>query len=523
MSRVQELVDAFATAPPQRRSVTFHALTGALWQDGTLTGAAVPAVPVILRRLPELSDDRRDHLLILLGLLASAEYPAHGGPATSAARAGLDHYLDLLRGRAGDEPLTLALLYLLGHFPADRRRILAVASETGLAPEDRTRLERSLSELDPDAPELGRVWPAPSVWVLDEAERRFDRAFIGRLTPAQVVTNWENDTRTVRGYLGAQAYWAVRHGTPVPVPPAPPPAVADQAGGSAADALRRHAAVLRCPDCHAALEVQETTARCTGCAIGYPIVDGILGLTSGVRAGETDEATASLLRQLAEMPSMGTYYESVLRPAFLRVSGSNWGGAVTPANEDEYLTSHVRPVDGPVLDLAAGAGRWTQVLAAATGLERVIALDMAVPMLTVLRRRLPAVPAVQASALTLPFADASLGAVNCWNALQAFPDHADVVLREIGRCLKPGGTLTMMTFVWDPDPVYRYFQASHYFPGRAAGMVLFEAERIRDWLAAAGLTVRAESGPETFMFVTAQRTGETEPGLAPAGSGSGSR
>jgi hypothetical protein len=64
-----------------------------------------------------------------------------------------------------------------------------------------------------------------------------------------------------------------------------------------------------------------------------------------------------------------------------------------------------------------------------------------------------------------------------------------------------------MTFRWHDDPIARYFQASHFFPSRAAGHLLFELEQLHQWLAAAGLTVRKESTDTgTFVFITAERT-----------------
>src|SRR5690606_251938 len=231
---------------------------------------------------------------------------------------------------------------------------------------------------------------------------------------------------------------------------------------------------------------------------------GVKNTTFGAER-TADEATADLLQKLAEMPSMGLYYESVLRPAFLRIAGGNWGGGMTPRDEDDYIAEHLADTEGPVLDLAAGAGRWTSVVARTVGADRLIALDMGLPMLTVLRGRLPEVPAVRASALDLPFKDASLGAVNCWNALQAFPDDAATAISEMGRVLRPGGRLTMMTFLFDPDPVTRYFQSSHFFPSRPQGMLLFEREEIRRWLTEAGMRIRHMSGPGTFILITAER------------------
>jgi ubiquinone/menaquinone biosynthesis C-methylase UbiE len=158
-----------------------------------------------------------------------------------------------------------------------------------------------------------------------------------------------------------------------------------------------------------------------------------------------------------------------------------------------------------VLDLAAGAGRWTEVLARAVGPERVIALDPSAPMVATLRARLPKVPAVMAGAADLPFGDASLGAVLCWNALQAFPAHAAAAIGEVGRCLRPGGTFTLLTFRMSDDPIYRYFQGQHRLPQHTNGLRLFELDQLHGWLADAGLRVREESGPGTFVFITAER------------------
>ncbi|WP_214410536.1 class I SAM-dependent methyltransferase [Sphaerisporangium fuscum] len=508
---VAELLNDFVDAAPGRVDTEFLRLAGAVWDEGRLTGAALAATPEIVAALDRVDDDRKGYLIVLLGLLADAEYPA-AGEVTAAVRAGLGRYLDLVARAEKGRPLTLALLYLLSHFPGDRDRVLAAVERLELDPGDLTRLDRGLKELDLGAPDLGRVWPSPSVWKLTEEELEFDREWISTLTDAQITKNWENDTRTMLGYSGAKAYWAVRYGTPVEVadtaPPAAPPAPAEAPAEDGTELFTRYADVLRCPACSGELEFHQQAVRCPACATRYPVARGILDLSEGVSESAADvphEATANLLAKLAEMPSMGLYYESVLRPAFLRIAGANWGGAVTPADEDGYIARQIKPVDGPVLDLAAGAGRWTTVVAGTVGQDRLIALDMGLPMLTVLRGKLPRVPAVRASALDIPFGDATLGAVNCWNALQAFPDDAARAIAEVGRVLRPGGTFTLMTFLFDDDPIAKYFQESHFFPSRPEGMLLFTMDEIERWLADAGMSIVDASGPGTFAFITAVR------------------
>ncbi|HEV2780616.1 MAG TPA: class I SAM-dependent methyltransferase [Actinophytocola sp.] len=510
-STVAALVAAFTGATSDRVDAEFHRLVDALWSDGKLTDLALPAASALVTLLDgELGAEHRGRVVILLGLLVEGEHPA-AADVFAAVRAGLDRYLELLAGSTPGEPESLALLYLVQHFPDDRDRILAATEGLGLNVHDRTRLDRALAQLDPDKPDLGRVWPSPAIWEADEEELEYAQAWIKNLTPAQVRNNWDNDTLTVLGFSGALAYWGVRHGTPAPtaeveVPPVDSIRTAES--GPADEVFGRHASVLRCPSCHSALEIGADVVRCTSCVTRYPIANGILDLSAGVREGqEADDATNDLLQKLAEMPRLGLYYEAVLRPNYLKIAGSNWGDQVSHADEDAYIESHLRGVDGPVLDLAAGAGRWTEVVARTVGADRLIALDMAVPMLNVLRGRLPEVPAVMATALNLPFHDGSLGAINCWNALQAFPDDAAEAVAEMGRVLRPGGRLTMMTFRWEHDPIARYFQACQYFPSRPEGHLLFELEELRSWFDSAGLDIvdLSEVDAGSFVFLTAER------------------
>ncbi|GAA0948239.1 class I SAM-dependent methyltransferase [Nonomuraea longicatena] len=509
--KFEKLLNAFVEAPSDALETAFHRLSAAVWDNGRSTAAALEATPALVAALDRAGPRHQGYLAILLGLLAESEYPRLDGELAAAVRAGVDRYLDLVRGGGSGQPLTLALLYLLAHFPAERERILAATAALSLEDEERSRLERGLAELDPRRPDLGRVWPAPSVYTLGEQDRAFADAAVKGLSLQQIVTNWENDTRTVWAFTGAVAYWAVRNGPPAPmgvrtVPQGttiaqPPVRPLDDMFGARAD-------LLRCPTCHSPIELRESGARCAACATTYPSANGILDLSAGVRDGqESHRPTADLLQKLTEMPTMGLVYEAVHRPSYLRLSGGNFGDAITPADEDAYLRDNLKAAEGPVVDLAAGAGRWTSVVAETVGSDRLIAVDMLLPMLNVLRGRLPEVPAVRASALNLPFGDATLGAVNLWNALQAFPDDAASALAEIGRCLRPGGLLTMMTFRWSDDPVARHFQASHFFPSRPDGHMLFELGQIRQWLADAGMAVRRESaGTGTFVFVTAERT-----------------
>ncbi|WP_018657696.1 class I SAM-dependent methyltransferase [Actinomadura flavalba] len=500
---VTELVGAFTGAPPARLADDLPTLITAVWESGTAGEHAVPVARGIVEGLDGAGPERLPFAAVLLGLLIEARPAATADAVTALVAAHADALLDRWRREPAESPASLALLYLLAHLPAERERVLAAADAIGVDPGDRSRLDRALDTLDPAAPVLGRAFPSPAAWDLDDDEQAFDQSWIDALGPDDIARHWDNDTETVLGHLGAKAYWAVRNGAPVPVVVDSVPPRSPRPPKAGTELFTRHASAFRCPDCGSPLAFAGATARCTRDGRAYAVDGGILDLTAAV--GDGPDRGADFLFKLAEIPTMGFFYEAHARPNFLRLCGSNWGGAVTPADEDAYISEHVRPVEGPVLDVAAGAGRWTRVLADAVGPDRVVALDLALPMLATLRGRLPALPAVLSSAARLPFADASLGAALCWNALQAFPHDAAATVAEVGRCLRPGGTFSLLTFRNSEDPVYRYFVGRHHFPQHADGLHLFERDQVDGWLDRAGLVVEDDGGPGTFVIITARR------------------
>lgn len=198
-----------------------------------------------------------------------------------------------------------------------------------------------------------------------------------------------------------------------------------------------HFSLLRCSTCDGFLTNKGNLVWCAACDTDFPVQDGYLDLAPAQRM----PTTAGLGPLLLQDPLQVARYEDLTRPAFLRVAAANWGPAVTGDEECTYLRDNVDPADGPVLDIACGAGRWTRVFVDAFGANRVIGLDLSIAMLKAIAVALPAVARIRASAMRLPFADNTLGAANCSAALQIMPDPAHV-LREVGRCLLPGGTFT---------------------------------------------------------------------------------
>ena len=113
----------------------------------------------------------------------------------------------------------------------------------------------------------------------------------------------------------------------------------------------------------------------------------------------------------------------------------------------EELLVRVRPRAGErVLDVACGTGIVARSIAPLVGPDgSVVGVDVQPGMLEVARAADSAVEWVEATAESLPFADASFDAVVCQQGLQFFPDRP-AALAEMRRVLAAGGRLGLS--VW---------------------------------------------------------------------------
>ena len=119
--------------------------------------------------------------------------------------------------------------------------------------------------------------------------------------------------------------------------------------------------------------------------------------------------------------------------------------ATRPSYPDGLLDLLPVASDATVLDLGAGTGKLTRVLARRYG--QVVAVEPLDGMRAILERVVPGVLALPGSAEQIPLADASVDAVFAAQAFHWF-DHQRA-LPEIGRVLRGGGVLAV---VWNgPD------------------------------------------------------------------------
>ncbi|WP_046166609.1 class I SAM-dependent methyltransferase [Chromobacterium vaccinii] len=104
----------------------------------------------------------------------------------------------------------------------------------------------------------------------------------------------------------------------------------------------------------------------------------------------------------------------------------------------------LRP-DSAALDLGAGTGKFTRLLAMVAG--EAAAVEPVDEMRAQLQARLPGLLALKGAAEEIPLPDASMDVVVCAQAFHWFANED--ALREIHRVLKPGGSLGLIWNVRD--------------------------------------------------------------------------
>jgi SAM-dependent methyltransferase len=123
--------------------------------------------------------------------------------------------------------------------------------------------------------------------------------------------------------------------------------------------------------------------------------------------------------------------------------------------------------DAEVLDLGAGTGKLTRVLAG--HYRRVVAVEPLDGMRTILERVVPAAQSLPGSAESIPLPDSSVDGVFAGQAFHWFAN--DEAVAEIARVLRPGGALCL---IWNeptdasplPEP-YRAYQRELHAPALA--------------------------------------------------------
>jgi ubiquinone/menaquinone biosynthesis C-methylase UbiE len=148
----------------------------------------------------------------------------------------------------------------------------------------------------------------------------------------------------------------------------------------------------------------------------------------------------------------------------------------------------LRP-DDRLLDVASGTGGASRRLAASV--KEVVCIDSTEAMLAAGREEATAsgldnVEFVRADAAALPFDDDSFDVVVCRFAIHHFEEPA-VQMKEMIRCLRPGGRIAVADMVADPDPTIAANQNHLEWLRDAAHTRMLTAEQIVAWLEVNGM------------------------------------
>ena len=132
-----------------------------------------------------------------------------------------------------------------------------------------------------------------------------------------------------------------------------------------------------------------------------------------------------------------------------------------PADAVAWMLSGL-PEAPRVVDLGAGTGKLTRVIASVLPGARLTAVDPDAAMLDALAQASPEIPTAVGSAEELPLDDASVDAValgQAWHWVDPVTASA-----EIGRVLEPGGVLDLIWNIRDSsvDWVRRYTEIMHF-------------------------------------------------------------
>ena len=144
----------------------------------------------------------------------------------------------------------------------------------------------------------------------------------------------------------------------------------------------------------------------------------------------------------------------------------------------EWLDSYVRRVRPQrVLEAGSGAGQYARYVSA----DAYVSFDIPQTWYEMQRR-----PSVYATADVLPFRSASFDLVFCVFAFDYFPNPQEV-MREVCRCLTPGGVFLVFTYD-EPTLEMIHAKCAALPPGPATmGHHVFDRAKLFGFAAAAGL------------------------------------
>jgi ubiquinone/menaquinone biosynthesis C-methylase UbiE/uncharacterized protein YbaR (Trm112 family) len=240
-------------------------------------------------------------------------------------------------------------------------------------------------------------------------------------------------------------------------------------------------AVYVCPACKHKLELSENVLRCGAGKINYPVVGGIPDFLLEDREQTLSPFMHSMMTSIVRLYETPLWYVPILKLA---------GGKDAPSY-GEVIRMMVTLMDvhhGMLLDAACGPGTWGRRLASPA--MEVYGIDISWSMLrqgvrVADNQRINNIRFAHARVESLPFIDRQFDAAYCGGALHGFPDTVGS-LREIGRTLKPGAPLVVLTFLNREQTLVRIRRSAEARNDKLVKLHFFEVPELEQDLAQAG-------------------------------------
>lgn len=240
-------------------------------------------------------------------------------------------------------------------------------------------------------------------------------------------------------------------------------------------------AVYVCPACKGKLEPAENALRCDACKVTYPLLDGIPDFLLEDREQSLGQFTGAMTRLIVRLYETPLWYVPILKLA---------GGKGAPSYGEviRQMGSLMDVRQGMLLDVACGPGTWGRRLASPS--MEVYGIDISWSMLrqgvrAAAGKRIDAIHFAHARVEALPFHDRQFDAAYCGGALHGFPDTVGS-LREIGRTLKPGAPLVVLTFLDRDQPFVRMRRRAEARNDKLLKLHMFEVPELEQALTQAG-------------------------------------
>jgi len=237
-----------------------------------------------------------------------------------------------------------------------------------------------------------------------------------------------------------------------------------------------------CPTCKGALRLNDEALSCPICQVIYPITEGIPDFI----LEDLTRSSHPVLRGVKNIDLLAWIYETKLwYPLVLNL----YGGLGAPSLKD-LVRIIVKMVDidkGIILDVACGPGTLGRRFASPS--KVVYGIDISLGMLHqgvayVKKSQIPNVNFARAKAEAIPFPNDLFDAALCGGALHLFSDTVST-LREIGRTLKEGAPLAVMTFIAGKKGVLRFPRIRKHVQ-QEHGVHIFEIPELEQHLTEAG-------------------------------------